>query len=201
MLRLFLALVELFREVWRSLKKVPREAAIALGAPEPGGSPHPERLWRCLALVLPIALFAPLLVPQLTLVMSPSIEAWIVRKAPGPIERGDYVMFTLRHPIAGPKPILVTKHALCMPGDRLTMMETPSLQAVRALDGSYFCNGALLGVSLPSAHNGMKLEHMHWSGIIPKGMIYVGSPHPRGFDSRYFGLLPTSRLTRMERVL
>ncbi|PNQ03984.1 S26 family signal peptidase [Sphingobium sp. SA916] len=201
MLRLFLALIELIRAIGRGCRRLPRQAATALGAPEAGGSPRPEQLWWCLALVLPMALFAAVLIPQLMLVMSPSIEAWIVRKAPGPIERGDYVMFTLRHPIAGPKPILVTKHALCLPGDRLTMIETPSLQAVHATDGRYFCNGALLGVSLPVAHNGMKLEHMHWSGIIPKGMIYVGSPHPRGFDSRYFGLLPTRRLTRIERVL
>jgi type IV secretory pathway protease TraF len=32
-------------------------------------------------------------------------------------------------------------------------------------------------------------------------MVYVGSTHPRGFDSRYFGLLPISSLTRMERLL
>lgn len=42
---------------------------------------------------------------------------------------------------------------------------------------------------------------MKWSGIVPAGMIYVGSHHERGFDSRYIGLLPISRLTRMERIL
>lgn len=201
MFRLFWLLVKALTGLWPRLLCLPRKAAIALGAPGPSNAPRPWRLWLAMLVVLPIALFAALLVPQVTLVMTPSIEAWAVRKAPGPIRRGDYVMFTLRHPIAGPKPILVTKHALCLPGDRLTMIETPSSQAIRPLDGRYYCNGVLLGQSLPFAHNGLKLEHMRWSGVIPSGMAYVGSSHPRGFDSRYLGLLPIARLTRMERIL
>jgi type IV secretory pathway protease TraF len=151
--------------------------------------------------VLPCALFAALAMPRIYLVMTPSIDALAVRRSPGPIRRGDYVMFSLRHPIAGPQAVNVTKHALCLPGDRLSMRESPSLHAPGARDAHYFCNGVLLGVSLPSAHNGMKLDHMEWSGVIPAGMAYVGSPHPRGFDSRYFGLLPVSELVRMERIL
>lgn len=200
MFRLFWLLVKALSGLWPRLCHLPRNAATALGAPGPDSAARPERLWRALLVVLPIALFAALLVPQVTLVMTPSIEAWAVRKAPGPIQRGDYVMFTLRHPIAGPRPILVTKHALCLPGDRLTLMEVRSHHA-RPADGRYFCNGVLLGQSLPFAHDGMKLDHMHWSGIIPAGMAYVGSFHPRGFDSRYIGLLPIARLTRMERIL
>jgi len=174
---------------------------MALGAPGPDQPARPDRLLRAMLVVLPIALIAALVAPRVTLVMTPSIEAFAVRKSPGPIARGDYVMFTLHHPIAGPKPVSVTKHALCMPGDRLTMFETPSPLVPHSRDGHYFCNDVLLGVSLPHAHNGMKLDHMRWSGIIPAGMVYVGSTHPRGFDSRYFGLLPISSLTRMERLL
>jgi len=201
MLRLFWALANALLGLWPRLRDLPRKASVALGAPSPDLPARPERLCLALAIVLPIALLAALLVPQVTLVMSPSIEAWAVRKAPGPIARGDYVMFMLNHPIAGPNPVPVTKHALCMPGDRLAMIETPSIMVPRAFDGRYFCNGELLGVSLPLAHNGMKLEHMRWSGIVPPGMVYVGSHHPRGFDSRYFGLLPIRSLTRMERLL
>lgn len=90
--------------------------------------------------------------------MSPSIEAWAVRKAPGSIARGDYVMLTLKHPIAGPRPVSVTKYALCLPGDRLTKIETPSTAAPNAWDGHYFCNGKLLGVSLPYGVHGLKLD-------------------------------------------
>ncbi|MEG8223235.1 S26 family signal peptidase [Sphingomonas sp. HH69] len=201
MLRLLLALARAIAGLWPRLRRLPRKAAVALGAPGPDAPARPERLWLAMLVVLPPALFAALVVPRVTLVMSPSIEAFAVHKSPGPIARGDYVMFTLHHPIAGPKPVSVTKHALCMAGDRLTMFETPSPLIPRSRDGHYYCNGALLGVSLPQAHNGMKLEHMSWSGIIPPGMVYVGSTHPRGFDSRYFGLLPIARLTRMERIL
>src|SRR3546814_17092958 len=71
-------------------------------------------------------------------------------------------MFTLHHPIAGPKPVSVTKHALCLPGDRLTMFETPSPLAANSWDGHYYCNGQLLGISLSQAHNGLKLTHLKW---------------------------------------
>lgn len=201
MLRFFWALASAIAGLWPRLRRLPRKAAIALGAPGSDQPARPERLLRAMIVVLPVALIAALVVPQVTLVMTPSIEALAVRKSPGPIARGDYVMFTLHHPIAGPNPVSVTKHALCMAGDRLTMFETPSPLVAHSRDGHYFCNGQLLGVSLPQAHNGMKLDHMRWSGIIPAGMVYVGSTHPRGFDSRYFGLLPIARLTRMERIL
>jgi type IV secretory pathway protease TraF len=151
--------------------------------------------------VIPIALFAWWAMPKLSIVMTPSIDAWVVTPSPGSIVKGDYVQFMLSHPIAGPKPVSVTKHALCMPGDRLTMQERPSAGSAGAWDGYYFCNGQLLGVSLPVGRHGQRLEHLRWSGTIPADFAYVGSHHPRGFDSRYFGLVPLKRLTRMRRLL
>lgn len=201
MLRLCWLLAEALAAAWRRIARLPREAAAALGAPAAGLPRRPARLWLALGLVLPVALAAAWLLPQVRLVMSPSIPAWAVRTSPGPIERGDYVMFTLRHPIAGPRPVSVTKRALCLPGDRLATVETPSPGAPRARDGHYFCNGALLGVSRPFGPHGLRLDHLRWSGVIPPGKAYVGSDHPRGFDSRYFGLVPLAALTRMERLL
>lgn len=201
MLKLLLALARGVAGLWPRFVRLLHAAASELGSPGPALPARPGRLLAALAIILPLSLCAAWLLPQITLVMSPSIEAYAVRKSPGPISRGDYVMYRLQHPIAGPSPVSVTKHALCMPGDRLTMYETASRQAPGRRDGHYFCNGKLLGITLPFAHNGLKLEHMKWSGIIPSGMIYVGSHHPRGFDSRYIGLIPISRLTRMERIL
>lgn len=201
MLRLFWLLISALRGLWVHFRGLPRKAALALGAAGAGMPKRPDRLWRTFAIVLPIALVAGIWVPKISLVMTPSIDAWAVFKAPGPIRRGDYVMFTMRHPIAGPDPVSVTKYALCLPGDRLTMIETPSQSAPDAMDGRYFCNGRPLGVSLPYAHGGIRLEHMHWSGIVPAGMAYVGSPHPRGFDSRYLGLIPIRKLTRVKRII
>jgi hypothetical protein len=65
--------------------------------------------------VLPIGLFTWWAIPQVTLVASPSIDAWAVRAAPGPILRGNLVSFSLSHPLAGPKPVDVTKYASACP--------------------------------------------------------------------------------------
>ena len=88
-----------------------------------------------------------------------------------------------------------------MPGDRLTMRERRSSTVPGALDGIYFCNGALLGISMAAGSHGQRLDHMRWAGIIPPGLAYVGSRHPRGFDSRYIGLVPLRQLTRMMKIL
>lgn len=201
MFRLFWLLAEATHRIFAELRRLPRNAAIALGAPTAGHPARPKHFVQALTLILPIAFFAAWLVPQLTLVMSPSIPAWVVRAAPGAIAKGDYVRFRLRGPIAGPHPVSVTKRALCLPGDRLVTIETRSIAAAHARNGHYFCNGVLLGISLPFAAHGQRLTHLRWSGIVPPGMAYVGSPYPRGFDSRYFGLVPIAALTRMERVL
>lgn len=199
--RLFRALAKLARAILLWLAALPGQAAAALGVASGDQPARPGRLWKAMAIAVPAALIAAWAMPQINLVMSPSINAWAVRRAPGPIRKGDLVQFTLSHPIAGPRPVSVTKYALCMPGERLTRIETPSVGAAAGFDGHYFCNGAPLGVTLPADAHGNRLPHMEWSGIIPPGKAYVGSHHPRGFDSRYFGLVPIARLHRMERLL
>lgn len=184
-----------------AITHLPRQAAQALNPQVHHGPVTQRRLCLALLVACPTAFAAGITMPRITLVVSPSIEAWVLTERAGSIGRGDYVRFTLSHPVAGPIPVSVTKHALCLPGDNLETVERASPLSAHERDGWYYCNGRLLGVSLPRAHNGMALQHMHWSGIIPPGMAYVGSRHPRGFDSRYFGLLPVKRLTRMERLL
>lgn len=185
-----------------ALKGLPRRAAVALGAPGLGLPARPGRLWKACAIVVPAGLFACWAMSQVTWVMSRSIEAWAVRAAPGPIVKGDLVMFTLSHPLAGPEPVKVTKRALCMPGERISLILKPSTAAPHEWDGWYFCDSVLLGITKPYGRNGQKLDH--WEpdyGVIPPGMIYVGSSHPSGFDSRYYGPIPIDQLTRMEKLL
>lgn len=187
---------------WRSLRMLPIRAAVALGGAGLGKPARPEQLWRAMAIVIPVGLAAWWAIPQVTLVMSPSIEAWAVRASPGRIAKGDYVMFMLSHPLAGPKPVNVTKHALCMPGERISLIEKPSLMDPHRWDGWYFCGNQLLGVSKPYGKNGQRLDHWRPAGgLIPPGMVYVGSHNPDSFDSRYYGPVALDRLTRMERVL
>src|SRR3546814_17629225 len=88
MLRLFWLIVRWIANLWPRLRRLPRKAAMALGAPGPDQPSRPERLWRDIPVVLTLALFPALVVPQWSLVMSPSIEAYARRKRPGPHARG-----------------------------------------------------------------------------------------------------------------
>ena len=198
MLRLAWALAS---RLWPELKLLPLRAAVTLGSSGLGQPPRPDQLWKAYLIVLPVGLATWWMIPQFTLVMSPSIEAWAVRADPGPIHKGDLVSFMLSDPVAGSKPVLVTKYALCMPGERLAMVEKPSRRP-GTQDGYYYCNGKLLGVSKAYGHEGRRLDHYRPVGpIIPPGTIYVGSRHPSGFDSRYYGPVAIERLTRMEKLL
>lgn len=187
--------------LWAELSMLPIRAAVALGSSGLGQPPRPEQLLKAYLIVLPVGLATWWAIPQFTLVMSPSIHAWAVRADPGPIHKGDLVSFMLSNPIAGPKPVPVTKYALCMPGERLDMIEKPSAWGP-GWDGWYFCDGVLVGVSKAYGRNGQKLDHYQpKSVIIPAGYVYVGSRHPDGFDSRYYGPVLLKSLTRMEKML
>jgi type IV secretory pathway protease TraF len=190
------------KRFWPAVAELPLRAAVALGAAGFGTPPRPAQLWKAYGIVLPIGLATWWAIPQVTLVASPSIDAWAVRAASGPITRGTLVSFMLSHRLAGPKPVDVTKYALCLPGDRIDMVERPSPRHPEIRDGWYFCNGHLLGVSKPFGHGGQRLDHWHPEiRTIPAGFIYVGSSHPDGFDSRYYGPVAMERLHPMEKVL
>lgn len=184
------------------LKDLPREAALALGGAVGDQKARPTRFWAAVCMILPLATVTWQAIPAVTIVMSPSIDAWAVRAAPGAIHKGDLVMFALSHPLAGPRPVSVTKRAMCMPGERLREVERHSVFDGRVTNSSYYCGAILLGISRPKGRNGQGLDHLRWGDhAIPAGFIYVGSDHPQGFDSRYFGPVRIERLTRMERVL
>jgi type IV secretory pathway protease TraF len=189
------------RSLWPNVKELPLRAAVALGSAGMGEARRPGELAKAMAIILPIALLCWWAIPQFTWVMSPSIDAWAVRAAPGPVQRGDLVSFALFHPLAGPRPVGVTKYALCLPGDRIAMVErSSSIPGIK--NGWYYCNGRLLGISKGLSFKGAKLDH--WKptqSTIPTGYVYVGSKHPSGFDSRYYGLIEIARVTRVERVL
>ncbi|MBB6122860.1 S26 family signal peptidase [Sphingobium subterraneum] len=193
------------RGLWPEVKLLPLRAAVALGSSGLGQPVRPAQLWKAYAIVLPVGFAATWAIPQLIWVMSPSIDAVAVRPAAGPIRKGDFVMFLLSHPLAGPKPVNVTKRALCLPGEHIVMIEKPSMMPVAPQgerDGYYYCNGHLLNVSKANGRNGQKLQHWHpVQATIPQGFVFVGSGHPDGFDSRYYGPVAIGRLTRMEKIL
>lgn len=190
------------KRLFLGLMQLPRDAAVALGGAVGDQKARPARFWMALGMIVPLATITWQAIPAVTIVMSPSIDAWAVRAAPGTIHKGDLVMFALSHPLAGPRPVSVTKRAMCMAGERLREVERHSVFDGRVTNSSYFCGEVLLGISRPMGRNGHRLDHLRWGDhIIPAGFIYVGSDHPQGFDSRYFGPVRIDRLTRMERVL
>jgi len=199
----------MLRLAWRAArasavaaKALPLRAAVALGSAGLGEPLRPAQLWKAAAMIIPTALVTWWAIPQLTWVVSPSVEAWAVRAAPGAIGQGDYVSFWLTTPLAGPKPVRVTKHVLCLPGHMLIEIERPSRDPAGGRDGWYYCDGRLLGISKPFGRRGQPLVHFGWGRrALPRGFVYVGSRHPDGYDSRYYGPVAIGRLTRMERVL
>nr|WP_245999156.1 hypothetical protein [Eilatimonas milleporae] len=85
----------------------------------------------------------------------------------------------------------LTKLALCMPGDEL-----------RRIGLIFVCNGRLISVAKSETQSGLPLEVFDWSGgPVPDGVFFAGSPHPDGYDSRYFGLVPLDRATVLEAIL
>src|SRR3546814_13482178 len=65
----------------------------------------------------------------------------------------------LSHPLAGSEPVKVTKRALCMPGERISLIEKPSSMEPDAMDGWYYCDGVLLGVTKPYGRGGQRLDY------------------------------------------
>jgi conjugal transfer pilin signal peptidase TrbI len=200
MFRLCWSALSLAWRALRALLRLPQEAARALGTPAGGPASRRTRLWIALLVSLPACLLAAIVLPKLTLVMSPSIDAWLVTRAPGPIRKGDLVQFILSHPAAAPAPVSATKYALCMPGETVRIVEQ-SVPTSGAAQARFYCGTALLGVSLSRGRRGMKLDYARIAGIIPSGFVYVGSTHPHGFDSRYIGLVAIDRLQRMRPIL
>ena len=87
------------RHAWPEIKLLPLRAAVALGSAGLGQPPRPDQLFRAYFIVLPIGLLTWWAIPQMTLVMSPSIDAWAVTADPGPIHRGDLVSFMTSGPV------------------------------------------------------------------------------------------------------
>ena len=70
------------KKAGQEIKLLPLRAAVALGASGLGQPPRPEQLFKVYCIVLPIGLLTWWAIPQVTWVMSPSIDAWAVRADP-----------------------------------------------------------------------------------------------------------------------
>jgi len=77
------------------------------------------------------------------------------------------------------KGTLFIKYAKCVAGDRLE---------VKGLN--FYCNGKLIAVAKKTDSKGIPVTHFEYNGTIPDGYFFAYAPHPRSYDSRYWGLVP-----------
>lgn len=112
---------------------------------------------------------------------------FLVKKGAVP-ERGDLVAFNFRHsymekiePVGRARPQIQTDHiwlkrVMGMPGDVVTTKGE-----------EVFINGQPVAEGMKQDRFGVPLEVTKTIGQIPSGFYFVTLPHPRSFDSRYYG--------------
>lgn len=81
--------------------------------------------------------------------------------------------------------------------------EYPLLKRVVAQSGDFVCikdtfvvNGESISTVATADSRGRRLTPVSFCGPVPQGFSIVASPLPTSLDSRYFGAVPTSTLTR-----
>jgi conjugal transfer pilin signal peptidase TrbI len=114
-------------------------------------------------------------------VVTPSIDATLLRYTDKPYEYGDYVTFTLIHELANHgNGIEVTKKLVCMPGDTLEIKENVN----------FYCNGNFIGKAYTYSPDIQKeLPVFDFQGVIPAHKGFVTGNHPKSFDSRNWGFI------------
>ena len=117
----------------------------------------------------------------------PDHRLFLIQKSREP-KRGDLVAFVMARayadrvePAGLARPytrvgILWTKQVLGMPGDRVEVRGRQVL-----------VNGEAVGESLERDRLGQAIQLAQFESPIPPGRYYVALPHPRSFDSRYYG--------------
>ena len=109
----------------------------------------------------------------------------------GRIQRGDYVLFPLAHPVTQDLGFTRTiKEVACVGGQSLVVSGK-----------DYYCDGMFLGTAKAYSLKGAKVKSFSFSGVIPKGFLFVIGHHKDSFDSRYFGLIREQDVEKIARPL
>ena len=154
---------------------------------------HPRMHWSllgvCLAIVA-IAAVSPWYQIQMRDQASwPHHTVFLVKKGALP-ERGELVAFRMRqvyvdriHPQGRPRPQIPVgnvwmKRVMGMPGDRVEVHGT-----------QVFINEHLIAEGFGRDRFGTPIELAPFAGPIAQGEYYVALPHPKSFDSRYYGTI------------
>ncbi|WP_447973895.1 S26 family signal peptidase [Nitrospira sp. Kam-Ns4a] len=151
--------------------------------------------------------FAVLISPWYQLVIRddlswPYHRVFLLDKTRAP-QRGDLVAFIMTPELAArvqpprDRPYarvgkLWGKRLLGLPGDQITVTPLPDGRARIAI------NGHEVGVTLTRDRFGQDIRPATLVSPIPPGQVYVALPHPRSFDSRYWGYLRADQIVGVE---
>jgi conjugal transfer pilin signal peptidase TrbI len=124
---------------------------------------------------------------RLGLIDTPSIYKKIViyeLKQPVDIQRDKLYVFSFSKDTRYfKKGDLFIKYTKCLPGDKL---EVKGLK--------YYCNGKYFATAQKTDSKGRPVKHFVYSGIVPDGKVFMYAPHPRSYDSRYWGFLDEDKI-------
>ena len=115
---------------------------------------------------------------RLEIIVSESLDHRFFWKVDGAPKKGEYITFSLTHPLIGVNETRLTKKLVCWQGDLLIIK-----------DRDFFCNGKFIGKAKMKSTTGKPLPIFKFSGEIPQGMAFASGSHVDSFDSRYWGLL------------
>ena len=147
-----------------------------------------------------MALFALILIvreqmKQLIIQPTPSMSGtFYVKDADVKLSKNDIVRFTISHPyIFNGKPTSLIKKIKCMPLDVLKI----------DAEGWVTCNDFFLGMAgnRVNEETGQEIKMFQYNGVIPSDKVFVMGEHPTSFDSRYYGLVSLSDLTKVKKIL
>ena len=102
------------------------------------------------------------------------------------LDVGDYIFFSYhgekQYPQYGvTEGSLLVKIVTALPGMK-----------VKVDDHYVYINGQIKGAVLHTDRKGNPVDYFHYDGFVPKGKVFVMAPHPRSFDSRYWGFVDES---------
>lgn len=144
-----------------------------------------RKLWIYLvmvALVIAAAWFAH---RHIAITLTPSLRYAVfvlLTKPDKGLRRGDYVLFTLDHPMTKKLGFSkAVKEVVCAGGDRMIVSGK-----------DYYCNGAHLGRAKDKSLEGVPVDNFRFKETVPEGSLFVMGHTIDSFDSRYFGFISVS---------
>jgi conjugative transfer signal peptidase TraF len=130
--------------------------------------------------------------------LTPSLPRGLYLLLPGTSPtRGAIVLFDVP---TSARPFAVTRHYLPSGARLLKRVVGLPGDRVCVAGSAVFINGRVFAPVLLSDSRGRHLEPVSFCGPIPPDEVFVATPTPLSFDSRYFGPIPLAALTVVQPV-